>query len=184
MRHRRFAGFMVIVTACALATSGCTDDPPEGTTIAGDDTSSTSASPSSSVSASASPTAAETEEMRFVGQFVEALNKATAGGDTKPFLGMCTSTSESCAVAAKSISEIYTAGGSFDGGPDYRLGEWALKPTGDKPVKLQAYLSWNAYQYTTKQGAQPKSGKAGNELYEFHLVREGSTWKVQEYFVP
>ncbi|GAB3421922.1 DUF6318 family protein [Flindersiella endophytica] len=189
MRFRRIAGLATLITACALAISGCNGGgSPEGTTLTGDgDTTTASASPTTTASPTPTKTTGttqpETEEQKVIRTFVAALNTMTASGDTKPFLALCTSKSEGCAVAAKSIADVYKAGGSFDG-PTYRITDWALAPTGKNPVKVQAYLAYDAYTYTEKKGTAPKSGKAGSDLYEFHLVREGSTWKVQQYFVP
>jgi hypothetical protein len=189
MRFRRIAGLVTLATACMLAFSGCNSgDSPEGTTLTGDgETTATSAPPTQSASPTptktTSPSKPETEEQQFIRSFVASLNTMTDSGDTKPFLGRCTSKSQGCAVAAKSIADTYKAGGSFDG-PTYRITEWAMVPTGKDPVKVQAWMSWTAYKYTDKKGAAPKAGMAGSDLYEFHLVREGSTWKVQEYFVP
>jgi hypothetical protein len=189
MRFRRIAGLATLLTACALAISGCNSGgSPEGTILTGDgDTAATSAPPTKTPKPTPTKTTGtrqpETKEQKFVRSFVAALNAMTASGDTKPFLALCTPKSEGCAVAAKSIADVYKAGGSFEG-PAYRITDWAMAPTGKDPVKVQAYLAYGAYTYTEKKGTAPKSGKAGGELYEFHLVREGSTWKVQQYFVP
>lgn len=192
MRFRRFAGSAALVTACLLAISGCNGDSPEGTTLTGNGDGAATSTPSTTAAKPATPTPTQTptqaekdesEEQRLIRDFMASLNTMTASGDTKPFLSMCTSKSRGCSVAAKSIADVYRAGGSYDG-PTYRITEWAMVPTGKDPVKVQAWVSWSAYQYTEEKGSAPKSGKAGSDLYEFHLVREGSTWKVQEYFVP
>lgn len=188
MRFKRFAGLATLFTACVLAVSGCNSGSgsPEGTTLTGDGETTATSAPATKTATpeptkTTPPSKPETEEQRFVRTFVTALNTMTNSGDTKPFLGMCTAGGQGCAAAAKSIADVYKAGGSFHG-PAYKVTDWAMAPTGKNPVKLQAYLAWGAYTYTEKKGTAPKSGKAGTDLYEFHLVREGSTWKVQEYF--
>lgn len=195
MRVRRIAMLAAVAVSALAVLTGCTDDPPEGRVLGGEEeqssgTAETTSTPTPTPTTTSSPgrvvtdgpgevEGSEEEQVKaFMRTYIREQNKATGNGDFSTVNTMI----EKCSVCEESqryITGAYQSGGKVEGGrytdPQITV-DGKDEQTGDVFVTVKSVIS--AYKTTDGSGKVIDQGPAEELTYQYTVRKIDGKWQL------
>lgn len=170
---RQAVAVVAAVTCLSLLAACGEDEKPELKRTPASETPSASESPSASETPEPQPESAKA----FIRRWQKASDEMQVTGKTKSYLQMTTRNCDSCRSVAKSIAEVYEAGGEvrFAGSTIDRL----TRIGGTKQRQtFEMRLTVPESTVIERAGAQARTLTGGSGTFVIELKRRGASWKV------
>ncbi|WP_141013780.1 DUF6318 family protein [Nocardioides sambongensis] len=171
--HRLRALAATLTLTCALTACGDTEDEP---TVAPAPTSDATSAPTSAATGDDPLVAPEDETAReFLRRWVALINRMQSTGDTESYLAISGPDCVSCHQFARSVKEIYAAGGSISGGT-----ETVRSIAREKPYQWLVTVEAEPTRYTEKSDGPTKTLDGGVLKSRVFVVEVDGNWIVAE----
>ena len=179
-----------------LTVAACGSGSPEPKAIdTPTESSSPSPTPSKSPSATAEPTTpgdvietggagkvdakTQADAEKFVGEFLQAQNKATGSGDFSTVDTMVAETCSVCKASRQYITHAYSGGGKVDGGV-YTQPTINAGGSRDDRIVVTVDATISAYTTTDGSGKVVDEGPAEKQSYQYYVSKVDGRWQVVE----